>query len=171
MTDFIKNQGGVLEWSLHAGQVQALGSQARTVVVLAGTQSGKTSFGPLWFLLEIQRMGQGDYIVATPTFPLLELKLLPEFKRLFEKQLKLGTYVGNPTKKFTFSDSGAKRMFGNNFKPDIPTQVFLVMPKTQTASSLPRQKPLGLMRLDRKNLRLVLNKPLTVGCPSIKAGH
>jgi hypothetical protein len=124
MTDFIKNQGGMLEWSLHAGQIQALESKARTVVVLAGTQSGKTSFGPLWFLLEIQRMGQGDYIVATPTFPLLELKLLPEFKRLFEKQLKLGSYVGNPTKKFTFSESGAKRMFGENFKPDIPTQVF-----------------------------------------------
>lgn len=90
--------------------------------MLAGTQSGKTSSGPVLLLEEIRRRGPGDYLVATPTFPLLELKLLPEFKRLFETHFKLGRYTGSPTRKFVFNESGETRMFG--FKPDVPTQVF-----------------------------------------------
>ncbi len=115
---------GMLNIRLHAGQAKALRSTRRFILVLAGTQGGKTSFGPLWFLQEIKARGPGDYIVATPTFPLLELKLLPEFRRLFERQLKLGRYIGSPTKKFVFTDEGAKRLFGDRHRPDVPTQVF-----------------------------------------------
>jgi len=116
------NERGQLDVHLHAGQARAWQSDARFVTVCAGTQSGKTSFGPLWAYREIQRAGPGDGIIATPTFPLLNLKLLPEFRRLFEDRMRLGRYTGSPTKAFTFTDDGARRTFG--YVPDVPTQVF-----------------------------------------------
>jgi hypothetical protein len=91
-----------LHLSFHPGQWRAYDSAARFTAVIAGTQSGKTSFGPLWLYREIMQRGPGDYMVVTPTFPLLELKALPEFKRIFETILRLGTYTSSPSKKFTF---------------------------------------------------------------------
>lgn len=112
-----------LQVSLHAGQTRMMQSRARVVLVLAGTQSGKTSSGPIWLLQEIKAKGPGDYLVATPTFPLLELKLMPEFKRLFETQLELGRYVSSPIRRFTFSKAGAERLFGF-YDPEVPTQIY-----------------------------------------------
>src|SRR5919201_1681287 len=77
------NPDGTLHIPPHPGQWQAWTSQRRLLVVLAGTQSGKTSFGPLWLQREISRCGAGDYLAVTITFPLLKLKMLPEFLRLF----------------------------------------------------------------------------------------
>lgn len=114
---------GRMRLHFHPGQYRAWTSERRFVVVLAGTQGGKTSFGPHWLYREIQRCGPGDYLVATPTFPLLELKALPEFKRLFEQWLRLGKYSGAPTRVFTFSESGARRTFGERYDPDTPTRV------------------------------------------------
>ena len=115
-----------LQWKLHPGQWRAWCSLARVVLVLAGTQGGKTSFGPMWLYREITLRGPGDYLVAAPTFPLLELKLLPEFKRLFESQLGLGRYVASPTRKFVFSKAGEVRVFGKLKKDEErpPTQIF-----------------------------------------------
>lgn len=90
--------------------------------VLAGTQGGKTSFGPLWLYREIQRRGPGDYIVVTPTFPMLELKALPEFLRLFSTHLGLGKYTGSPVRKFQFSEAGEIRLFGA--PQDKPTTIY-----------------------------------------------
>jgi len=107
--------------TLHEGQQQALRSPKRIVLVLAGTQGGKTSFGPVWLYQEIQRRGPGDYLVVTPVYPLLELKALPVFRRYFEEMLRLGTYTATPTRRFTMSDAGARRTFG--YIPDTPTRV------------------------------------------------
>lgn len=123
-TDLTTVKGGRLQVHMHQGQARAIRSRARHILVLAGTQSGKTSFGPLWLYTEIQRRGPGDYLVVAPSFPLLELKLRPEFMRLFDKQLRLGEYVGSPTKKFTFTEAGSRKTFGDRFDPDVPTQVF-----------------------------------------------
>jgi len=60
--------------------------------MLAGTQGGKTCFGPDWLYREIQNKGEGDYLIATATFPLLRLKLEGEFLALFRDILRLGTY-------------------------------------------------------------------------------
>jgi hypothetical protein len=60
-------------------------------VVGAGTQGGKTCFEPDWLRREIIRCGPGDYLVITATFP-LELKLLPEFRYVFETAFHYGTY-------------------------------------------------------------------------------
>lgn len=72
----------------------------------------------------MQLRGPGDYLVATPTFPLLELKALPEFRRLFEDMLALGRYVGSPTRAFTLSESGQRRLFGNSGKSLVTRVLF-----------------------------------------------
>lgn len=114
---------------LHPGQVEAWNSTARITAVLAGTQGGKTSFGPLWLWREMRMRGPGDYIVVTPTFPLLELKALPEFRYWFEQTLGLGRYVASPVRKFVLSDRGAYSLWHD--KPDYlraavetPTNVY-----------------------------------------------
>lgn len=114
---------GRLRLHFHRGQAQAWQSEKRFIGVIAGTQGGKTSFGPHWLYREIQRRGPGDYLVVTPTFALLEKKALPEFLKLFARWLKLGTYVASPVRKFTFSEDGAKRTFGT-YDPDNPTTIF-----------------------------------------------
>jgi hypothetical protein len=62
------------------------------VFVLAGTQAGKTSWGPWWLWREIQRCGSGDYLAVTATFDLFKLKMLPEIRSVFEHTLKVGRY-------------------------------------------------------------------------------
>jgi hypothetical protein len=122
--DLVEATGdGRLRLNFHKGQWRAWQSDRRWVAVLAGTQGGKTSFGPLWLWREIQRAGPGDYLVATPTFTLLELKALPEFKRLFEVHLQLGRYVASPVRRFEFSPAGLARMFGPAADPG-PTTVY-----------------------------------------------
>jgi hypothetical protein len=113
-----------LDIALHDGQRRALDSLRRFVAVLAGTQGGKTSFGPVWLLKEIQRRGPGDYLVVTPTFPLLELKALPAFRQLFEHMLRLGRYVGAPIRRFVFSEEGSRRLFGDSWDGETPTTVY-----------------------------------------------
>lgn len=114
---------GGLHRYFHAGQRKAHVSTKRFVLVLAGTQSGKTSYGPHWLLQEMQRKGPGDYLIATPTFPLLEVKLLPEFRKLFETQMELGEYRSSPPpRRFTLSPVGEVALWGA--RQAVPTQVF-----------------------------------------------
>lgn len=101
----------------HDGQTRAWRAKKRFVLILAGTQSGKTSFGPHWLRREIRDCGPGDYMVVTPTYPLLQLKALPEFRRLFEYKLKLGEYT-IAGKKFTFHDGQTNIFFGHAQDPD-----------------------------------------------------
>lgn len=118
---YVADDGG-LELHFHANQWRAWDSQKRFVAVLAGTQGGKTCFGPHWLYREIQLRGPGDYMVVTPTYPLLEKKALPEFLRIFGKTLSLGRFVGGASKTFTFSAAGEQRTFGA--EQSSPTRVF-----------------------------------------------
>lgn len=115
----ITNDGG-LSLNFHRGQWKAWDSTARFVIVLAGTQGGKTSYGPHWLYREIQRRGPGDYIVVTPTYPLLNLKALPEFLHIFQTLLKLGSHA-KADKVFTFDAMGERRTWGN--EQTMPTRV------------------------------------------------
>ena len=73
---------------LHKGQQKAWESEKRFIFVIAGTQSGKTSFGSYWLRREIKRCGAGDYLVVTSTYDLYKLKLLPEMKHVFCEMLR-----------------------------------------------------------------------------------
>jgi hypothetical protein len=116
--DLVELRDNRLHLNLHKGQMKAWLSRKRMVTVLSGSQGGKTSSAPPWLLREIQRRGPGDYMVVTPTFPLLELKALPTFRRLFERQLGLGIYQGHPLRKFTFSEAGSRYLFGDRWNGD-----------------------------------------------------
>ncbi|MGV3723809.1 MAG: terminase large subunit domain-containing protein, partial [Actinomycetota bacterium] len=64
--------------------------------VLAGTQSGKTSWGPWWLWREIQRTAkageQNDYLAITSSYDLFRKKMLPEMQAVFCRILKIGRY-------------------------------------------------------------------------------
>lgn len=83
---------GQIHLNLHAGQMKAWQSERRIVAMVAGSQGGKTAFGPWWLYREIQRRGGGDYIAVTATYDLFKLKLLPEMRRVFETELGVGKY-------------------------------------------------------------------------------
>lgn len=77
---------------LHKGQARAWQSTARFTFVFAGSQSGKTSFGPWWLHREVNRHGAGDYLAVTSSYDLFKLKMLPEMRRVFEHVLAIGRY-------------------------------------------------------------------------------
>ena len=77
---------------MHQGQARAWRSDKRFVVVLAGTQSGKTSWGPLWLKREIDRRGAGDYLAVTASYDLFKLKMLPALRETFEHVYGIGRY-------------------------------------------------------------------------------
>ena len=76
----------------HPGQVRAWKSEKRFIVVLAGTQSGKTSWGPIWLKREIDRCGPGDYLAVTASYDLFKLKMLPALRECFEHIYGTGRY-------------------------------------------------------------------------------
>lgn len=111
-----------LRYALHPGQWRAWQATERQVWILAGTQGGKTSFLPLWLHREMQTAGPGDYLVVTPTFPLLDKKALPEFRTLLEDYLQLGRYVGSPSRRFEVSAAGQRRLWndsGRDYKTTV----------------------------------------------------
>ncbi len=112
---------GVLKLSFHPGQTRAWRSEKSVTAIIAGHQSGKTVMGPHWLYREMQRRGPGDYLVAGPVSQLLTKKALPEFLKLFKRQLQLGEYK-RQDKMFVVSAEGQKRLHG--YASDEPTQVF-----------------------------------------------
>lgn len=111
---------GRLSLDFHPGQWKAWDSDRRFVIVLAGTQSGKTSFGPHWLYREIQRRGPGDYLIVTPTYPLLNLKALPELLRVFVTVMGLGEYR-KADRVFQFDALGERRTWGS--EQEQPTRI------------------------------------------------
>lgn len=81
-----------LEFNFHSGQQKAWDSLKRFVVMLAGTQGGKTSFLPWWLWKEIQRCGSGDYLAVTANYDLFKLKFLPSLREVFEHTTQWGRY-------------------------------------------------------------------------------
>jgi hypothetical protein len=79
----INYDGTKLAIHLHPGQTAAHDSTKRFVFIIAGTQSGKTSYLPIWLDREIKAKGTGDYIALTATYDLLKLKFMPELQNYF----------------------------------------------------------------------------------------
>lgn len=129
------DRSGVLNITFHEGQLRAWRSNRRFILVVAGTQSGKTSFGPFWFEREMQRGGPGDYLIVTPDFPLLEAKLLPEFRRLFEEVKMYGKYLASPRRRFFLSADGEHKLWGER-QPQKTTVVFGYASDPQSLESM-----------------------------------
>ncbi len=116
-----------LRLHLHSGQTRTHLSKKRKVAMLAGSQGGKTCYGPHWLDREIRTRGPGDYIICTATFPLLSLKLLPEFLYVFKDLFHYGTF-SEQKKLFTFHNEKTRReetdyiLFPDS---DIPTRVII----------------------------------------------
>ncbi len=102
----------------HGGQMAAWEREEDTVLLLCGTQSGKTVFQPWWMLREMQRRGPGDYGAASPTFKLMYRKLLPEYRRVF-LSLGLGRFIESPIPRFEFSEAGLMKVFGRADEPCV----------------------------------------------------
>lgn len=91
-TELVTITGKKAQLHMHPGQLRAWDSTRRFVCVLAGTQSGKTSWSPWWLWREIQRQGAGDYIAVTATYDLFKLKMLPALLDVFVYTLGIGEY-------------------------------------------------------------------------------
>lgn len=99
MTDFPKNHlhGQDLQpVPYHKGQSLCSESKRRYVVMAAGSQGGKTTYGPHWMFDEIygkeNGMGHGDYLAVTATYDLFKLKMLPSILDVFEGIYDIGRY-------------------------------------------------------------------------------
>lgn len=110
-------RNGDMRLHFHEGQAQAWLSEKRFIWMLAGTQGGKTSFGPHWLHREIQNCGPGDYLAVTSTFPLLKLKMLPEFLSVFDHALRLGEWKA-ADRVFQFHDGITRVIFGSATHPE-----------------------------------------------------
>lgn len=78
----------------HPGQDSAWDSERRIVAVIAGSQGGKTAWGPWWLAREIERCGGGDHLAITSSYDLFKLKMLPALLQVFEGVLGIGRYWG-----------------------------------------------------------------------------
>lgn len=89
-------KGTALQFRPHPGQWRAWQSRSRFLLILAGTQSGKTSFTPWWLRREIQECGPGDYLAVSPSFPLLSTKFFPELRRILQTECGLFKFPKSP---------------------------------------------------------------------------
>lgn len=119
--EMVERDGKVgVRWNLRRGQRQALQSKKRFVLVLAGWQAGKTECAVPWLWREMAAKGPGDYLVASPTYPLMMKKVLPVFTRFFAKQLQWGRFISGKNV-FMFSEKGCMTLWGR--VPDDPPRV------------------------------------------------
>jgi hypothetical protein len=101
-----------LRFTLHPGQAKAWRSKSRFTFVIAGTQSGKTSFVPIWIDREIREQGHGDYLAATATYDLFKLKFLPEMRHYFVSMMG-------------WHEDKVDRVFWKEYKPGLFDRIIL----------------------------------------------
>lgn len=96
MSNLWKIENGKLILDQHLGQSQGWESLRRFIFILAGTQSGKTSWLGWWLWREILNtaspQGDNDYLATTASYDLFKLKFLPEIRTVFEHILRIGRY-------------------------------------------------------------------------------
>lgn len=89
---YYTDDDGILHLNFHFGQTLGWNSRKRFIFIIAGSQGGKTSWGPIWLAREIEERGRGDYLAVTSNFDLFKLKLLPSILEFFEGTLKNGRF-------------------------------------------------------------------------------
>lgn len=107
------------DW-FHQGQKAAWNSKATDIVVVAGSQGGKTAMQAPWLLREIRRCAplirwrgkRAKFIYAGPTLSLLGVQAIPAFSQLFEEEHQLGRTIHGQKAKFVFSAEGTRKLLG-----------------------------------------------------------
>lgn len=112
MSELLHYDGSKLTVNLHAGQTQAHDSTKRLIFIIAGTQSGKTSYEPIWLDREIMQKGEGDYLAITATYDLLKLKFLPELQNYF-------------CHLFGWQESKSEKTIWRQYKPRMFTRIIM----------------------------------------------
>jgi hypothetical protein len=85
-------------YSPHEGQWRILDCEARFILAPCGTQSGKTTLEPLWTQQEVKKYpvctqeGEGDHLVVSASYDLLDAKVRPAYERLFCHETRWGAY-------------------------------------------------------------------------------
>jgi hypothetical protein len=73
---------------------------------------------PYLALREIQRTFKAgepnEGLVASPTYTLQDVKLAPEFRRVFETELGLAKWTGSPTPRLEFTPEGVRKLTGQD---------------------------------------------------------
>jgi hypothetical protein len=100
-----------LELNFHAGQRAALDSKKRIVLVLAGARGGKTAMGPPFLHREMIQKGPGDYLVAAPTYQIIDKAAGPEVEEYFGRLMRFGELRRSPLQ-FVFSAAGTRNLWG-----------------------------------------------------------
>ncbi len=96
--------------NFHEGQKRAWDSQKRIVAVIAGARAGKTSFGAWWFLREMHNRGAGDYLVAAPSYQLIDKAAGPELEYVLSRLYHLGKMRRHPWR-FEFDEAAITRFW------------------------------------------------------------
>jgi hypothetical protein len=104
-------EGSKLHLAFHPGQTRAWKSEARFILVLAGTRSGKSSFSPWWLWREVQRRGPGDYLLCAPSYKLLDKAAVPYLNEAMGTYLRLGKLVGGAQGRFEVSKAGEWKLW------------------------------------------------------------
>jgi hypothetical protein len=79
----------------HKAQNIIWDSPRRSLVMSAGSQGGKTSYGPHWLMREIyDNRGAGDYLAVTSSYDLFKLKMLPTMLSVFTQIYGVGRFWG-----------------------------------------------------------------------------
>lgn len=117
---------GGMKVNYHSGQALALDSVATETYIIAGLQSGKTTFLPHWMRREMRRCGPGHrslvYLCIGPTFAVLGNKGVPEFRRIFEDITGWGRFVGSPKARIEITKKGERELWGHEQKE--PTSMY-----------------------------------------------
>lgn len=106
-----------IKLNFHPGQKRAYWSEKRIVAIIAGSRSGKTSFGPYWLIKEMRRRGPGVYMVVAPSYKLLDNGAAPEIQSAFVEQCKLGKMIHGTNWSLVISRQGKQALFGDADAP------------------------------------------------------
>ena len=119
MAELIERESDRVILNLHGGQSRAWQSDAQVLLVLAGTQSGKTSFMPMWQYREVCKTDPNeecDHLAASATYDMMRLKMLPEYIKYFVEHLRWGTYKASD--RVIVSHNGKQRIIFRTAESD-----------------------------------------------------
>lgn len=67
----------------HPFQIEALGAKERFIAMITGIQGGKTTTGCIWIMDGVSKFAGDDFLIAAPTYKILQQSTLRKFFELF----------------------------------------------------------------------------------------